>query len=125
MLALITREDVALAVVMLGVVLAITNRRAATARRDLRMAAATILLGAVWYALATQLFIPHFNHGDQAFYLQNFFGDYGGTFPGIVRTIMRHPNWVVRDAVQHDRIVFYKKLLWPLGLLRSPAPCTC
>ena len=121
-LALITREDVALAVVMLGLVLAITNRRAATARRDLQMAAATILLGAVWYALATQVIIPHFNHGDQAFYLQNFFGDYGGTFPGIARNIVRHPNWVVRDAVQHDRLVFYKKLLWPLGFAPLASP---
>ena len=86
------------------------------------MAGAIAALGAVWYLIATQLVIPHFNHGNQAFYLQNFFGDYGGTFPGIARTILRHPNWVVRDAVQHDRIVFYKKLLWPLGWMPLASP---
>ena len=98
-LALITREDVALAVVMMALVLAISNRRSPTVRHDLRMAGAIAALGAAWYLVATQLVIPHFNHGNQAFYLQNFFGDYGGTFPGIARTILRHPNWVVRDAV--------------------------
>ena len=121
-LALITREDVALAVVMMALVLAISNRRSPTVRHDLRMSGAIAALGAVWYLVATQLVIPHFNHGNQAFYLQNFFGDYGGTFPGIARTILRHPNWVVRDAVQHDRIVFYKKLLWPLGWTAARQP---
>ena len=121
-LALITREDVALAVVMMALVLAITNRRSPTVRHDLRMSGAIAALGAAWYLVATQLVIPHFNHGNQAFYLQNFFGDYGGTFPGIARTILRHPNWVVRDAVQHDRIVFYKKLLWPLGWMPLASP---
>jgi uncharacterized membrane protein len=121
-LALFTREDVALAVVMLGVVLAVTKRRGPTARHDLKIAAATAALGAAWYLVATQLVIPHFNDGSQAFYLENFFGDYGGTFPGIARTILRHPDWVVRDAVQHDRIVFYKKLLWPLGWAPLASP---
>ena len=82
-------------------------------------------LGAAWYLVATQLVIPHFNHGNQAFYLPR-------TSLAITAARSRasparsraNPNRVVRDAVQHDRIVFYKKLLMLLGWmpLASPAP---
>ncbi len=75
----------------------------------------TIALGFVWYLVATQVVIPHFNNGEPPFYMSWFFPHYGGSFSGIVRNIVRHPDWLVRDATQPDRIRFYRDLTLPLG----------
>lgn len=112
---LIMREDAALAVIMLGVVLLVTNRRSVTRRRDAQMAIATFAVGVVWYALATQVVIPHFNNGGEAFYLKYFFGRWGGSLSGIAENVLRHPDRVISDAMQGDRTRFYRQLGLPLG----------
>ena len=54
--------------------------------------------------------IPHFNHGKQPFYIQYFYGNYGTDMPEIIgRRSIRHPNRVVADATQPDRLRFYKR----------------
>jgi uncharacterized membrane protein len=119
---LIMREDAALAVMMMGVVLLISTWRSDTRLADRRTAGATIALGFVWYLVATQLIIPHFNNGEPPFYMSWFFAHYGGNFGGIVRNILRHPDWLVRDATQPDRIRFYRDLTLPLGGLAILSP---
>jgi uncharacterized membrane protein len=121
-IAMAMREDTALAVIMLGVVLLIVNRHSESRGKDARMALATVALGFVWYVVATQVIIRHFNAGEPPFYLSFFFQQYGGSFSGIVRNSLRHPNWVVRDAVQPDRIRFYRDLMLPLGGLPLASP---
>ena len=115
LLALSTREDVALAVGMLGLVLAIYMRRAPDYRRVLQRCGATVVLAAVWYIVATKLVLPYYNDGKEPFYITYFYGNYGNDTTEIVRTIITHPKRVVSDAVQHDRIVFYKQMSWPMG----------
>jgi uncharacterized membrane protein len=116
------REDTALAVVMLGIVLLVVNRHSETRRKDAQMAVATVALGIVWYAVATQVIIRHFNAGEPPFYLSFFYQQYGGSFSGIVRNTLRHPNWVIRDATQPDRVRFYRDLTLPLGLFPLASP---
>ena len=70
----------------------------------------------------TQLVIPHFNGGRQPFYLEYFYGAYGGSMPEIATTMLRHPDRVVSDATQPDRIRFYRDLLLPFGGLPLAAP---
>ena len=72
-------------------------------------------VGFVWYAVATQIVIPHFNNGEPPFYMSWFFAHYGGSVFGIVETILRHPDRLVSDATQPDRIRFYRDLTLPLG----------
>ena len=90
-LALSTREDVALLVFMLGFVLAVLYWRS-DARRDLYAALGTMFIGFAWYLICTQLVIPYFNDGRQAFYLEYFYGSYGGTFPEIAQTMALYPD---------------------------------
>lgn len=116
LLALSTREDVALAVMMLGVVLAIYMRAAPNYRRILWRCAGTFVLGAVWYLVAGRLLVL-FNDGKEPFYITYFYGNYGDTGPEVVETMLLHPDRVVSDAVQHDRLKFYKQLGWPLAWL--------
>lgn len=136
LVALSTREDTALAVIMLGMVMAISERRSLlavvkarglsvldeTARRRGVAAVATVFAGIVWYLVATRLLIPHFNRGREPFYVRAYYGNYGDTTMAVVGEIIRHPNRVVSDATQPDRIRFYRDLLLPFGLTPLFAP---
>ena len=120
-LALSTREDVALAVFMLGIVLAVLYWRS-DERRDRYVAFGTMFIGVAWYLICTQLAIPYFNDGRQPFYLEYFYGSYGGTFPEIAETMARHPDQLVRDVTEPDRLRFYRDLVLPFGGLPLAAP---
>ncbi len=114
-LALSTREDTALAIIMMGVVLAVHLRRADNQVRVRWMCGATVALGAAWYLIATRVVIPHFNDGEQPFYITYFYGNYGKSIPEIVGTMIRHPSRVIADAIEADRLKFYSEMSWPLG----------
>ncbi len=117
LLALSMREDVAMAVVMLGIVLAIYMRNAPDYRRVLWRCAWTVVLGAVWYLVATRLVLNYYNDGKEPFYITYFYGNYGHSVGQIGKAILQNPDRVISDAVQHDRIRFYKQLGWPLAWL--------
>jgi uncharacterized membrane protein len=121
-IALSTREDTALAVVVMGLVLWWTWLGDRGSRRDRQMALAAAALGAVWYVVCTRLVIPHFNDGRQPFYIGYFYGNYGDSLPEIARTVAERPDLVVRDATQPDRLRFYRDLLLPWGGLPLAAP---
>lgn len=135
-LALSTREDTALAVIMLGVVMMVSERRSllavvkarglsvldAVSRRRSLAALATVVGGIVWYLVATRLVIPHFNRGREPFYVRAYYGNYGDTTFEVLGEVVRHPNRVVSDATQPDRIRFYRDLLLPFGLTPLLAP---
>jgi uncharacterized membrane protein len=122
LIALSIREDTALVVIMLGLILAFMYRPGKGEHRDRMMALATVSLGFVWYAVATRLVIPHFNQGKQPFYIQYFYSNYGKDMPAIIETMLRHPNRVIADASQPDRLRFYRDLAFPLGGLPLVAP---
>jgi uncharacterized membrane protein len=116
------REDAALVVIVMGLVLLVIFRPGKGDHRDRVMALTTFGLGVVWYAIATRIVIPHFNQGKQPFYIEYFYSNYGKDVPQIVSTILRHPNRVISDATQPDRIRFYRDLALPLGGLPIVAP---
>jgi len=151
-LVLITREDAALAVTVLGAVLWIRQWRSKSsaaapalssvssiasvssisdvstsiergAAGDVVLGrtwttwipAGTLVLGAVWYALCTRVAIPHFNNGEQPFYINYFYQSWGNSMGEVVKNIARHPDRVISDATKPDRIRFYRDLVLPLG----------
>jgi uncharacterized membrane protein len=122
LIALAIREDTALVVIMLAVILAFMYRPGKGDHRDRMMALWTFVLGFGWYVIATKFVIPHFNQGKQPFYIQYFYSNYGKDVPAIVETMLRHPNRVVSDATQPDRLRFYRDLALPLGGLPLVAP---
>lgn len=115
LLALSTREDTALAVFMMGLVLLVYLRDAPDFRRVARKCVGLMALGLMWYLVCTRVILPAFNDGKEPFYITYFYGNYGDSTPEILGTILREPDKVVSDAVQHDRLVFYKQMSWPLG----------
>jgi uncharacterized membrane protein len=115
-IALSTREDTALAVFIMGLVLWWMLRRDGDAdRRDRRVALIASALGVVWYVVCTRLVIPAFNRGQEPFYISYFYGNYGSNTFEIVETMISRPDRVVSDATQPDRLRFYRDLLLPWG----------
>ena len=101
-IALSIREDAALVVIMLGLILAIMYRPGKGEHRDRMMALATFGLGVGWYVVATRLVIPHFNQGKQPFYIQYFYSNYGNDMPSIIETMhpASEPGHRRRDAAR-------------------------
>jgi len=114
--ALSTREDVALAVFVMGLVLWWLLRDDEDAdRRDRRMALLVALLGVGWYVFTTRLLIPAFNRWQEPFYIPYFYGNYGSNTVEIGTEILTRPDRVVSDATQPDRLRFYRDLFLPWG----------
>jgi uncharacterized membrane protein len=121
--ALSTREDAAMAIVVMGFVLWILIRmRGDGDRHDRRMALVVSAMGIVWYLVCMRLVIPHFNRGQQPFYIDYFYGNYGSSTSEIVAEMVRRPDRVVSDATQPDRLRFYRDLLLPWGGLPLGGP---
>jgi uncharacterized membrane protein len=112
-LALLCKEDAALAVLALGAVLALRGER--------RVGAATAVAGAAWFVLAARVVIPWANHGVGPLY-EDLFPQFGSSVGEIFLNVLRHPGLVVRLAVQPDRITYYTQLLAPVAFLPLLAP---
>jgi uncharacterized membrane protein len=116
LIALSTREDTAMAVFMMGLVLWLVMRRSEGAgRRDRLLALAVAGLGVLWYLVTMRIVIPAFNRGQQPFYISSFYANYGENVIEIARTIVTRPDRVVSDGTQTDRLRFYRDLMLPWG----------
>ncbi|MBW3557137.1 MAG: DUF2079 domain-containing protein [Actinobacteria bacterium] len=108
-LALSTKEDIALAVAVLGLVLAW--------RVALRPGLITAAAGAGWYVVATQVVMPAFNGGAQPFYAQEFFPQFGDSTTSVVLGMLTNPGLVWDLLTERSRIEYYLRLLGPNGFL--------
>jgi len=115
--AIIWKEDVALAVAGLGVVLLIQ-------KKDRRLALFTIGFGLVWFAIATQVILPHFSPSGQAFYSEGFYGNLGGSFSGIAKTAVTHPSRIVQHLQQSNASGHARDMWSTVGFVNLLAPET-
>ena len=106
-LALLCKEDVALALVVLGLILVFRGHR----RRGLVVA----MLSAAWFLFCTRVLIP-WQNGIGPFY-DTFFGDLGKSPTEVVYNSIRHPSETWTLATADDRRTWYWKMLAPWGLL--------
>ena len=132
-LAMFAKEDATTAVIMIGLILTIrlwkTNRR---------VGLVTMAGGLAWFLVATKLLMPHFNHGEPAFY-EDFFPGLGNGLGTIVRNAITHPSRLydpllgrststgirhgpVLDAFRTDVYRYYLRLLIPMSVLALRKP---
>jgi len=111
--ALACKEDAALAVLMLGLVLAVLGER----RAGLLTAAA----GAGWFLLATKVVIPTAGGGDGPFY-QELFPGFGNSLGQIAWTMVAHPSRLLALATRQDRLTYYWRVLAPVAFFPLAAP---
>ena len=102
-LALICKEDVALAIAVLGVVMWF--------RGDRRRGTVVAVVSTLYFFFATRVLIPAQN-GIGPFY-DSFFGDLGKTPTAVVFNSVRHPTKTWNLARQHDRKTWYWNMLAP------------
>lgn len=107
--ALACKEDAALAVFMLGLVvwLKFGNRRNGLA---------AVAAGAGWFAVCTRVIIPLANGGRPPFYTDLFPG-LGNSMTAIAYNLVRHPSRWVGNALSHSRWTYYAQLFWPVALV--------
>ncbi|MDQ4096932.1 MAG: DUF2079 domain-containing protein, partial [Actinomycetota bacterium] len=114
-LAVACKEDTALVVAVLGLVIAI--------RGNLRIGATTTALAGIWYLVATRLLMKSLLGGLDPFY-NSFFGDLGNSFGSVVRNSVLRPGTTLDLVSQSDRLSYYWRIFCPVGFLCFLAPST-
>jgi uncharacterized membrane protein len=115
-LAIIWKEDVALAIVGLGGLLLLQRHR--------RRGFYTLLFGAIWFIVMTELLLPRFSPTGEAFYAQGFYGDLGNSVTGVGATMVSHPGRVFDHLDNADAFGYLRDLWAPFGFLNLLAPAT-
>jgi uncharacterized membrane protein len=109
--ALAAKEDAALAVFVLGLVVAWRYRR--------RTGLVAAGIGAAWFVMATRFAIPRANGGLAPLYADLFPG-YGDSVFEIMRNMVLHPDRLWRSATSTGptgAVSYYWKLLAPVAML--------
>lgn len=121
--AIIWKEDVALAILGLGAVLLIQAHGEEVGRKR-RRALYTLIFAAVWFALATQVLLPHFSPSGKAFYAEGFYGDLGNNFTSVAGSFVTHPS-LVATHLRHAHTLSYLRDLWaPFAFVNLLSPVT-
>jgi uncharacterized membrane protein len=112
LVAAMCKEDVALALVVIGLLIAW--------RGDRRIGLGVSLGSLAWYVVATRVVIP-WQNGIGPFY-DSFFGTLGTSPAGVIYNIVRHPG-VAWGVIRHrDRLEYLWHMLGPLAFLPLLSP---
>jgi uncharacterized membrane protein len=110
--ALAWKEDIALAVVVLGGVFVL--------RRHRRLGLWTIAVGVIWFVIAYGIAMPHFNGGTN--HAGIFYGELGDSPSEIARTAVTDPGLVLDRLRGNDALGYARDLLVPFALTPLLAP---
>jgi uncharacterized membrane protein len=108
LIALSCKEDVSLAVLVIGIVL--------VARRQRRAGAITALCGVAWFLVCSRLIIPWRNDHAPAFY-ESDFPSLGASLGEIARNLVLHPTRPLRLLGRPRTRDYALKMLGPLGFI--------
>jgi uncharacterized membrane protein len=106
-LAVACKEDVALAVLVIGLLVVLRGGR--------RAGAIIAAAAAAWFVVATRLLIPWFN-GIGPFY-DSFFGELGDSPGEIARNVVAHPGRTFELVTEPDRLSYYGRLFAPFAFV--------
>jgi uncharacterized membrane protein len=101
------KEDVALAVAVMGVLIAVRGHK--------KIGLITLAASVAWFTLATRVIIP-WQNGIGPFY-DNFFGDLGKNPVEVGTHLATHPREAVELATEHDRVGYYQMMFAPVAFL--------
>ena len=106
-LAAACKEDVVLAIAVMGVLVAV--------RGDRKIGLLTVAASIAWYTIATRVIIP-WQNGIGPFY-DSFFGDLGKNPIEVGTHLVTHPRQAVELATEHDRVSYYEMMFAPVAFL--------
>ncbi|GIW05925.1 MAG: hypothetical protein KatS3mg060_0730 [Dehalococcoidia bacterium] len=116
-LALSCKEDVPLPVFVLGLWVAFGLGWR-------RVGLATSILAVVWFVVAVQVVIPHFNPEKQSPYLDTRYGHLGTNIREITATLLFNPVYWIGYITQPSKLAYVRDLLTPVAFLSLFAPFT-
>ena len=106
--ALLTRSDVALGVVMFGVV-------ALTQRKRWTVSWLPIAVGVVWFVAVVYVIVPA--NSAAGFIYESNYGWLGGSLTGIIRAALTRPWYVAQGVFTPDKLRYTFDLLLPFAFL--------
>jgi uncharacterized membrane protein len=106
-LAAACKEDVALAIAVMGVLIAFRGHK--------KIGLVTLVASIAWYTIATRVIIP-WQNGIGPFY-DSFFGDLGKNPIEVGAHLATHPREAVDLATEHDRVSYYQMMFAPVAFL--------
>ncbi|MCU1430128.1 MAG: hypothetical protein JWL83_4128 [Actinomycetia bacterium] len=112
--AIAMKEDVALALIVIGILVMVRGSR--------RIGGAIALLSFAWFVIATRVVIP-WRNGVGPFYEQ-LFGTLGKSPTEVAANLARHPVTGFKIATEPDRLHYYKMMLFPVALAPLASPQT-
>ncbi|MGI8984144.1 MAG: DUF2079 domain-containing protein [Acidimicrobiales bacterium] len=105
--AALCKEDVALALLVIGVLVAVRGER--------RIGATVAAASAAWFLVCTRMLLPFFN-GIGPFY-DSLFGEFGRSPTEVVGHVLTHPGDALEVATEPDRMNYYRMMLAPVAFL--------
>ncbi len=113
------KEDIALAAIMVGLLLAVRGHRdgEATTRRN---GALTVVVALGWFLVCTRLIIPAFSPGG-VFY-EDFFGPLGDSPWALADTALTNPTAIARQLETANALGYLRDLVAPYGFTPLLAP---
>jgi uncharacterized membrane protein len=112
LLAISMKEDLALALLVIGILVAVRGAR--------RIGIAIALLSFGWFVIATRVVIP-WRNGVGPFYEQ-LYGTLGDSPTQVAWYLVRHPGRAWSIATEPDRLEYYRQMFFPVALLPLLAP---
>ena len=143
-LALLAKEDAAIAVAVMGVLITIRayfsdNKKLkaepghkhrivhvlsyARSKSGFFAGLSTITAGIGWWIICTKLIIPYMNDGVGPFYSQLFPG-FGNSPLEVLKTIITNPSSLIAAVTTSEHMVYYTKLFSPTVFLSLFSPAT-
>jgi uncharacterized membrane protein len=113
-LAVAWKEDIALAVLMVGILLVIRGKR--------RAGWMTVAAALLYFVAVTRLLIPAFSGG--AVFYESFYGDLGSGPAELARTAVTNPGAVGGTLIDHDFLGYVRDLLAPYAFVPLLSPLT-
>lgn len=107
-LSLLCKEDVSIAVLMLGVY-------AAFIKKSKRWIFTPLFSGIIWFTLSIFIVIPYFNKGQYSYTV--FYSHLGNSFPEMIRTAISHPILVLKSMFSTHKLKYLIQLFVPVSFL--------
>ena len=108
-LSMATREEVSLLVMMMGLYILILLR-------ERRIGALTMLMGIGWFAICTQMILPHFNGLPISPFLHRL-AIFGPTLSGSVQNFLREPALLAQWLAKPEIVSYLSGLLATAGFM--------
>lgn len=111
--AVASKEEVALAAMLLGLLVAI--------RGEWRKGLATGGLSLAWFLVGIEFILPAVNNGLTPWYF-GFFGEFGSSPLGVAFNIVRHPIKAMKVVLASDRLDYLRMMFAPVSFLAFVRP---